>query len=421
MTLTSETKGAPILIGKSTICTINVIGSNKSMLTDGSENSDKAVIKAKDGATITFDGNSTLVVNANTKNGIKGGSDGTLTFNNITVYVATAINDAISCDHQLIVKSGLLHLVSDDDGLKAEPDDGDTTSEGAITINGGYIAIESGGDGISGLSVSINGGTLSINSQTDGITADSLDTTGGYIQIVTAQNGLFINGDAYISNAQLTIAAGTDGSDYAALCYGGDFNMSSGSLLATDCNSQSAGITVADGNLESYSFSHDFTANDTVTIYQGAEAMVALELTMYAKGSHISIAGDDLDEGDDIELTQTLRPGFNAVTLLIQPDDDTIAKIHAFKYEKRSYVATDTLALHQPYWIYCKEKTVLTGIVKSSPYWISNNKSGWQFTPSLFTQDAANLGAQAIWQWSNGRFTQVTDTVQAGAAYWVYK
>ncbi len=421
LTLTSETKGAPILIGKSTTCTINVVGNIQSMLADGTENTDKAVIKAKDGATITFDGTSTLSIDAYTKNGIKGGADGTLAFNNITIYATATVNDAISCDHQLIVNSGILNLVAGDDGLKAEPDDGDTISEGAITITGGYISIESGGDGISCLSIDISGGLFYIDSQMDGISTDFLEMTDNYMEIRAAQNGLFINGDAYVSNSLLSVAAGTDGSEYAALCYGGDFNMSSGMLLATDSNPQSAGITTADGNLESYSFSHDFAANDTVTIYQGAEATAALELAMIADGSHIIIAGDDLDAGDDIEMTQTLQPGFNAITLLFQPDDDTLAQIHAFKYEKRSYVATDTLALHQPYWIYCKEKTILTGTVKSSPYWISSNKSGWQFTPSLFTQDAANLGAQAIWQWSNGKFTQVTDTVQAGAAYWTYK
>ena len=419
LVLTSETKGAPILIGKSASCNINVI--DYSELADAADNSEGAVIKGKSGASISFDGTSTLVVNAKAKNGIKGGADGTLTFNNITLHVTTSVNDAISCDHQLHVKSGILHLVSADEGLKAEPDEGDTTSEGAITISGGYAAIESEGNAVSGLSVSIADGLLFLRSQTNGIATDFLDMTGGILQIHAAQDGLVINGDAYVSNTNITIAAGTEGSDYAALRYGGDFNMSSGTLLATDCNPNSSGISVADGNLESHSFIHDFAADDTVTIYQGSEAMVAMELAMTANGSHIIIAGNDLDEGDDIEFTQTLLPGFNAITLLIQPDDDTIAKIHAFKYEKRSYVATETLALHQPYWIYCKEKTVLSGKVKSSPYWISNNKSGWQFTPSLFTQDAANLGAQAIWQWSNRRFTQVTDTVQAGAAYWVYK
>ena len=143
-----------------------------------------AAIKVKSGANLTVCGDGDLNVVANSKNGIKGGSTASITFNQsgtITVtgsgkyYGGTtsgaAVNNGIACDGSLVFNQGTFVIKAANDGIKSAPDatsadEGttiDTDSAGTITINGGTFDIDCDGDGIQAdTALTITNGTFDI-------------------------------------------------------------------------------------------------------------------------------------------------------------------------------------------------------------------------------------------------------------------
>lgn len=121
-----------------------------------------AVIKVKSASSLSIFGDGSLNVNGTAKNGIKGGADSALTVGGGCVVV-NATNNGIAFDGSIVVNGGNLDITAGNDGLKSEPDEGDTESAGAITINGGAFNINAQGDGIQAAErLNINNGTFDI-------------------------------------------------------------------------------------------------------------------------------------------------------------------------------------------------------------------------------------------------------------------
>ncbi len=133
-----------------------------------------ACIKVKTDSAVTFCGGGDLVCTANTKNGIKGGTNASLTFNatgTITVngnyrgYAtsAGAVNNGIASDGSLTFNAGTYVVAAANDGIKAVPDADDTTSAGDLTVNGGTFDIDVDGDGLQAEhNLTISAGTFDI-------------------------------------------------------------------------------------------------------------------------------------------------------------------------------------------------------------------------------------------------------------------
>ena len=181
----SSSKTAPVVIKKGSSATISLSGT--STLTDKEDastedtNSDfeGAAIKVKSGSTLNLSGSGTLNINGSScKNGIKGGSEATVSISSGT-YKVNVANTGIASDGKLIITGGTFDINAGNEGIKSGPDDDDTTSAGTVDISGGSFTIKSADDAIHGMyGLTITGGTFSIDAGDDALHSDYTTTIG---------------------------------------------------------------------------------------------------------------------------------------------------------------------------------------------------------------------------------------------------
>ena len=255
LTLTSSST-APIIVKKT--CTgvcIHLMDETTSTITnsedpDNEDSTDTEVadafegacIKAKTDSSVTFCGGGNLTCVANTKNGIKGGTNASLTFNTTGMVTikgsysgyatsAGAVNNGIASDGSLTFNAGTYVVAAANDGIKAVPDSDDTTSAGDITINGGTFDIDVDGDGIQAEhNLTINAGTFDIKTM-------SGYSTSGFDEDTMSCKGIKASGDREgientitINGGDFTINTIDDAvhSDMYALIYAGSFDIYTG-------------------------------------------------------------------------------------------------------------------------------------------------------------------------------------------------
>ena len=250
LTLTSETT-APIICAKSTEVTIVAAANTENTLTDtennnadaGGAEAENAVIKCKDGSTVTLCGTGTLNVTANGKNGIKSGAstesegDASLTIRELTLNITAPVNDAVNAEAALNVESGTLTIAAGDDALHCD----NTLNIGAENTAGPSITITACYEGLEGAAVNIYSGDVSIVSTDDCINAanpslsgysDTLNISGGTVVAYTT------SGDGFDSNGDITISGGTvavwtaNAADNSPLDADGTVTISGGTVLA---------------------------------------------------------------------------------------------------------------------------------------------------------------------------------------------
>ena len=232
-----NSKTGPFVIKKNSI--VNLVLNGESTITDketdeSSDDYEGAGIKFKSGSSLTISGSGTLNVNGNIKNGIKGASASTLTINGGT-FVINAVNNALAADGSVTINDGTITITtSEGDGIKADPDYGDTDSAGTITINGGTFNINSYSDGLQAKNkLTINGGTFNIKTYKNGASSTgfngdkesakgikcsnnetseiSLIITGGTFVLDTADDSIHSDGNVTITGGTFTINSGDDG------------------------------------------------------------------------------------------------------------------------------------------------------------------------------------------------------------------
>ena len=250
LTLTSETT-APIICAKSTEVTIVAAANTENALTDtennnadaGGAEAENAVIKCKDGSTVTLCGTGTLNVTANGKNGIKSGAstesegDASLTIRELTLNITAPVNDAVNAEAALNVESGTLTIAAGDDALHCD----NTLNIGAENTAGPSITITACYEGLEGAAVNIYSGDVSIVSTDDCINAANpslssysyeLNISGGTVVAYTT------SGDGFDSNGDITISGGTvavwtaNAADNSPLDADGTVTISGGTVLA---------------------------------------------------------------------------------------------------------------------------------------------------------------------------------------------
>jgi len=209
-----------------------------------------AGIKFKSGSTLTISGTGTLIVLGNIKNGIKGASASNLIIESGTFNV-TCVNNGIAADGSVIINGGIFNIeTSEGDGIKSDPDYGDTDSEGSLTINDGTFNINSYNDGIQAKAkLIINGGTFNIKTFKDGSSATNFDKdlysakgikvstnettdismliSGGTFNLNTADDSLHSDGNLTITGGTFIISSGDDAvhaDQYLILGKNGDNN-----------------------------------------------------------------------------------------------------------------------------------------------------------------------------------------------------
>lgn len=250
LTLTSKTT-APIICAKSTEVSIVAAANTENTLTDtennnaddGGAEAENAVIKCKDGSTVTLCGTGTLNVIANGKNGIKSGAstesegDASLTIRELTLNITAPVNDAVNAEAALNVESGTLTIAAGDDALHCDY----ALNIGAEGTAGPSITITTCCEGLEGAAVNIYSGDVSIAATDDCINAanpslsgysDTLNISGGTIVAYTT------SGDGFDSNGDITISGGTvavwtaNAADNSPLDADGTVTISGGTVLA---------------------------------------------------------------------------------------------------------------------------------------------------------------------------------------------
>ena len=121
--------------------TENTLTDGAEYTTDSEDDEPKAAVYAKDD--LTFNGNGSLTVNGNYKNGIQ--CKDALKFVSGT-YTITAANNGLVGKDSVSVKDGTYTITSGGDGIKST--NTDETDKGYVIIDGGTFTITAEGDGI---------------------------------------------------------------------------------------------------------------------------------------------------------------------------------------------------------------------------------------------------------------------------------
>ena len=323
LTLTNADSAAVTLNKTAEASLIAAAGTTNTVADTEGSSDENAAVKVKSGAALAISGTGTLTVDGNAKNGIKGAADAVITVAEVKLNI-NAVNDGLSCDDELTIAGGTLHITAGGDAVKASPDTGDTenpdtTSLGNVTISGGTLTLSAAEDGIQADGdLTISGGTFHVKTNgghTTTLTDDSasckgfkaggaLTVTGGTLTVDSADDALHANTDVTISGGTLTLATGDDGVH-------ADNDLVIGTKGASSTSTPRINITASYEGLE----------GTTVTVYSGDIDVVASDDGVNAANSTlgersdkyaISIAGGDLyidagsdglDSNNDINIT----------------------------------------------------------------------------------------------------------------------
>ena len=249
LTLKSE-DGAAVCGGKSSRVTLTAAAGTKNTLSDTeknnsdnhteNENAENAVIKCKDGAQLTVNGDGEIIINASGKNGIKtGGADE----DNASRLVLegnldiVAVNDAVNAGGELIINSGTLKINAKDDALHSDT----VLTVGQIGTDGPVISISACCEGLEAVSVTVNSGTLEVTATDDCINAANKELSDGEFSITINGGTLKMytsSGDGFDSNGNLTITGGfislwsANSADNQPLDADGMVTVSGGTVIA---------------------------------------------------------------------------------------------------------------------------------------------------------------------------------------------
>ena len=244
---------APITCGKSSEVTILAADGTENTLTDSAQNNDgeypentdaeNAVIKCKDGSTVTLCGAGSLTVNANGKNGIKSGGatdeagKASLTIEELSLTINAAVNDAINAEQTLHIPSGTLTIAAADDAIHADYE----LNVGADGTDGPSITITGCCEGLEAATLNIFSGNIDITATDDCLNAANSDLS-GYDFTMNISGGTIraytSGGDGFDSNGDLTISGGTvvvwtaSAADNQPLDADGTITITGGTVLA---------------------------------------------------------------------------------------------------------------------------------------------------------------------------------------------
>ena len=327
LTLTSQTT-APICVNKTAEAEIIAAAGTENTLADtaanaSSDNTDaeKAVIKAKDGSTLTLSGSGTVNVSANGKNGIKGGATTALTVKEQNLNI-TSLDNALASDGSVTIDSGNIHIKSTEgDGIKSTPDDGDTDSAGTITLNGGTVTVEQAVDGIQAANaITIADGSYEVVCSDNAIKSDlSVQVDGGTLDLTAGGDGIKASNATSDTTTDTTTDSSTTTDDSTTddtTTTTGDITINGGDITinATGDDIQAeVSLTIADGIF-------DLTANGgaSTTLASDADSCKGLKA-----GSDITINGGEytINTADDAVHSNEYIT-VNAGTFNIKTGDD---------------------------------------------------------------------------------------------------
>ena len=256
---------APVTFNKSSGVNLIVADGSENTFTDSEKNNDdnypdnqnaeNAVLKCKDGSTVTISGSGVLNINSKGKNGIKSGAstdeegEAWLLIQDVTLNITAEVNDAVNAESKLVVKSGKITVSAADDGLHSDyiMDIGAEGTDGPeITINKCY-------EGLEAATLNIYSGNINIYAEDDCLNAAnsdlsdydfSINISGGtmYMQ-TTSGDGIDSNGTLDISGGSVTVFS-QSAADNQPLDADGKITITGGTVFAAG-NSAGMGMNLS--------------------------------------------------------------------------------------------------------------------------------------------------------------------------------
>ncbi len=241
----TNSEGAAIKCKEGSNVTIELVGNNVLTSTDkGDSNDDPAAVISSD-ANLIIGGTGNAKLTGNGK-GIK--ADTSLIVNSGT-YTITTTDDAIHSNGDITINGGTYMINTGDDAIHAD---------GNLVINDGVVKIEKSHEGIEANIVEILGGEISVIADDDGINAQNsngstrvgvagdgaLSISGGKIYVNSSGDGLDSNGKMSISGGEIYIDGPTNSGNGAIDC-DGEINITGGTLIAVGAAGMAQNATSA--------------------------------------------------------------------------------------------------------------------------------------------------------------------------------
>ncbi|MBQ7060441.1 MAG: carbohydrate-binding domain-containing protein [Clostridia bacterium] len=260
---------------------------------------ESAVIKAKSNTTVYINGEGSLTVNSNSKNGIKFGAGSWAEIADLDLTV-TAPKNGISSENELEINSGSINVTSQtNDAIKASDD---TETIGKLTIRGGEFHLNAADEGImaSG-SVTITGGTFDIDCQGDAVKAENADETAGDLSICGGTFDITTQCDGF----QAAGAATFRGGNITVLACGGSSNTSYDKDSDPSAKGIKAGteLTFCGGTYNINSADDALHSNGDMTILGGDFTLATTDDGIHA--DYTLNLGEYNGSDDDVNLTVT--------------------------------------------------------------------------------------------------------------------
>ena len=193
----------------------NTLSDGKTYASDYDEDVDGAIYSKSD---LTFEGEGTLNLTANYRDGIVGKDD--LKFNS-GAYNITAADDGIRGKDSVYIVDGDFTVTAKSDAIKSTNDT--TTGKGFVLIEKGDFVITASAKGIKAVnSILIYDGDFTINSYDDAIhTNNYIGIVGGNFQISSGDDGIHADKELIIENGTIDIQKSYEGLEAQAITING--------------------------------------------------------------------------------------------------------------------------------------------------------------------------------------------------------
>lgn len=291
-------------------------GSNSSSNTKESAKAIKAAsnIVISDG---TFTINSSDdAIHSNNSVGITGGT-----------FTISSGDDGIHADTTIVIDSGIIDITKSYEGLESSN----------ITINNGNISVVASDDGVNvagGTDSSSMGGRPGENNFN--ITSNcTLTINGGYIYVNSAGDGLDSNGAIVMTDGTVIVDGPTDNGN-GALDYDSSFTMNGGFLIAAGSSGMAQNISSGTSYGVMINFSSELAANtiiniDDVITYSPAKrfSSIVVVSSNFAKGSSYTVNYGGTSTGtktNGLYTNSSYSGGTNYQTFTISSTATTVGK-----------------------------------------------------------------------------------------------
>ncbi|TDW26439.1 uncharacterized protein DUF4353 [Breznakia blatticola] len=275
---------------------------------DESEEPDATLFSKDD---LVIDGNGSLTIQANYKDGIGGKDD--VNIKDATISIQ-ATDDGIRGKDSLIIENATLTITAVNDALKATNDT--EADKGILEIHdGSYTLTTTGTDATSHkaikayTSITISDGTFDIDATDDAVHSQNVTIDGGTYTIATGDDGIHADATLLIHDGTIDIKQSYEGLEAADLqIHGGNIQ-----IVASDDGINAAGGSDSTTETSTPGFNGGPGGNDMFSTSTGTLQISGGIITVDAQGDGIDVNGDATITGGTITVYGPANDGNGAL------------------------------------------------------------------------------------------------------------